>query len=162
MSQTLFWRVMTRHLVLPYKDKSENCRRKDPFCLSLNVPYAYAFTLGDMSATEKWTSSGFREMGRDSGHSSIRGSRQSKWGACFQQMASSLKCQACWVWCPNSCVGEGELGSWHTPRHTHRHTILFDHVKRGSSPRPNLTQFIHRVSFLSSEGPFLPQLSPLW
>lgn len=52
------------------------------------------------------------------------------------------------------------LGAEHT--HADAHTILSDHVKRGSSPRPNLTQFIHTVSFLSSEGPFLTQPSPLW
>ena len=62
-------------------------------------------------------------MGRDSGRSSIRGSRRSKWGACFQQMALSLKCQACWVWCPNSCVREGKHKSWtHTHTHTQTHT----------------------------------------
>jgi len=100
-----------------------------------------------MCASEDRTSPA--KQGWDSEHNSTHGSRSYKWDTCFKQMASSLKCQACWVCCPYSHVWEGKPESW-----AHTHTILSDHVKKGSSPRPNLTQLFLTVSFLSHKGPF--------
>lgn len=82
-----------------------------------------------------------RRRKRGNGHSSIRGWRKSKWGTCFQQLVSSLRCRACWLHCPQFMRRRGV--------HTRVHTPVRSCQSRQRSP-PNSTQFTGTVSFSSS------------
>lgn len=102
--------------------------------------------------------------GWDSGHSSIHGLGQSKWGACFQQMAASLKCQACWVWCPNSCVREGKLEcstQTHTLAlsHTHTHNPVWSCQKRQQSRAKPDTVLSHSKLFIRQRTSSAPTVT---
>lgn len=100
-----------------------------------NVPGACLFG-NDRGECVRDLSKGRRKRGN--GHSSIRGWRKSKWGACFQQLVSSLRCRARWLHCPQFMRRRRVHARVHTPVRS---------CQSRQRPPPNSTQFTGTVSF---------------